>query len=76
MRPSRIFFRSVLPCAVQVNLTWVQLNVFLLIKDAVDHGLQHLMQIQHTNSLRAKHYHMLKISHLHWICYRDSFLNN
>lgn len=42
---------SVVPCSVQVDLTRVQLNVFLLIKDAVDDGLQHLVQIQHANGL-------------------------
>lgn len=47
-------FGSVLPCAVQVDLTWVQLNILLLIKDAVDDGLQHLVQIQHANSLTSK----------------------
>lgn len=51
-------FRSFLPRAVQVDLTWVQLNVLLLVKDAVDDGLQHLVQIQHANSLTAETYHM------------------
>lgn len=51
---NRLCFGSVLPCAVQVDLTWVQLNILLLIKDAVDDGLQHLMQIQHPNSLTSK----------------------
>lgn len=47
---------SVLPCAVQVDLTWVQLDVLLLFKDAVDDGLQHLVQIQHADSLTEKQY--------------------
>lgn len=59
---NKICFRSDLPCAVQVDLTWVKFNVLFLIKDAVDDGLQHLMQIQHANSLIAKQYHMLKTS--------------
>lgn len=42
---------SVVPCSVQVDLTRVQLNVFLLIEDAVDDGLQHLVQIQHADGL-------------------------
>lgn len=70
----RKLFRSVLPCAVQLDLTRVQLNVFLLIKDAVDDGLQHVMQIQHANSLTPKQYDILKTCHLH-LCYRDYFLN-
>lgn len=32
-------FRPVLPCAVQVDLAWIQLNILLLIKDAIDDGL-------------------------------------
>lgn len=44
----------VLPGAVQVDLTRVQLNVLPLIKDAVDDGFQHLMQIQHPDSLTAE----------------------
>lgn len=47
-------FRSMLPHAVQVDLAWVQLNILLLVKDAVDDGLQHLMQIQHADSLTEK----------------------
>lgn len=47
-------FRPILPCAVQVDLTWIQFNIFLLIKDAIDDGLQHLMKIQHANSLAVK----------------------
>lgn len=43
---------SVVPCAVEVDLTRVQLNVLPLIEDAVDDGLQHLVQIQHANSLK------------------------
>lgn len=39
------------PCSVEVDLTRVQLNVFLVIEDAVDDGLQHLVQIQHANGL-------------------------
>ena len=54
-----------LPRAVQVDLTRVQLDVLLLIKDAINDGLQHLMQIQHANSLPAKPYHMLRTAHLH-----------
>lgn len=49
----------VLPCAVQVNFTRVQLNVLLLIKDAIDDGFQHVMQIQHANRLTAKQDHLL-----------------
>lgn len=40
--------------AIQVDLTRVQLDILLLIKDAVDDGLQHLVQIWHANSLTAK----------------------
>lgn len=62
-----ICFKSDLPCAIQVDLTWVKFNVLFLIKDAVDDGLQHLVQIHHANSLRAKQYHIcqLYLIHLH-----------
>lgn len=40
--------------AIQVDLTRVQLDILLFIKDAVDDGLQHLVQIWHANSLTAK----------------------
>lgn len=40
-----------LPGSVQVNFTRVQLNVLLLLKDAVNDGLQDLMKVQHPHSL-------------------------
>lgn len=40
--------------AIQVDLARVQLDILLFIKDAVDDGLQHLVQIWHANSLPAK----------------------
>lgn len=64
---------GLLPCSVQVDLTWVQFNILLLIKDAVDDGLQHLMQIQHANSLTAKQCHMFQTLHLH-LCCGNSFI--
>lgn len=49
---TRVCLGSVVPCAVEVDLTRVQLNVLPLIEDAVDDGLQHLVQIQHADSLK------------------------
>lgn len=39
--------------AIQVDLTRIQLDILLLIKDAVDDGPQHLVQIWHADSLTA-----------------------
>lgn len=43
-----------LPGSVEVDLTRVQLNVLLLIEDAVDDGLQHFMQVQHAHCLLTR----------------------
>lgn len=49
--------------AIQGDLTRVQLDVFLFIKDAVDDGFQHLVQIWHANSLTAKQHQQQQQQH-------------